>query len=166
MLKKIRLAATAAVLLLAVAGATLPQSAFAQTQPATPAPAAAPAEVATPAPAPGAPAAKAPAPNRSRSSTIPYGLEALLKGSDIVAKITLAILVIMSMGSWYIIITKIYEQAKMGKQAKAADRTFWKAPVRPERRGRAHQDQPVSFRGRNRPRGDEQARPACSAMST
>jgi biopolymer transport protein ExbB len=128
MLKKIRLAATAAVLLLAVAGATLPQSAFAQTQPATPAPAAAPAEVATPAPAPAAPAAKAPGAKSVEVIDNPYGLEALLKGSDIVAKITLAILVIMSMGSWYIIITKIYEQAKMAKQAKAADRTFWKAP--------------------------------------
>jgi biopolymer transport protein ExbB len=58
----------------------------------------------------------------------PYGLEALLKGSDLVAKITLAILFIMSMGSWYIIITKVYEQARMGRQAKAADKTFWKAP--------------------------------------
>ena len=34
----------------------------------------------------------------------------------------------MSMGSWYIIITKVYEQYKMGKHAKAADKTFWKAP--------------------------------------
>jgi biopolymer transport protein ExbB len=58
----------------------------------------------------------------------PYGFQALLRGSDLVAKITLAILAIMSMGSWYIIITKVYEQAKMGKQAKAADKTFWKAP--------------------------------------
>jgi biopolymer transport protein ExbB len=34
----------------------------------------------------------------------------------------------MSMGSWYIIITKVYEQFKMGKHARAADKTFWKAP--------------------------------------
>ncbi len=58
----------------------------------------------------------------------PYGFQALLRGSDIVAKITLAILAIMSMGSWYIIITKVYEQAKMGEQAKAAEKTFWNAP--------------------------------------
>ncbi len=50
------------------------------------------------------------------------------KGGDIVAKVTLAILAIMSMGSWYIIITKVYEQFKMGAQARAADKTFWNAP--------------------------------------
>ena len=37
------------------------------------------------------------------------------------------ILVIMSMGSWYIIITKVYEQYKMGAQAKDANKKFWKA---------------------------------------
>ena len=58
----------------------------------------------------------------------PYGLEALWKGGDIVAKVTLAILAIMSMGSWYIIITKVYEQYRMGTQARAADKSFWKAP--------------------------------------
>ena len=58
----------------------------------------------------------------------PYGLEALWKGGDLVAKTTLIILVIMSVGSWYIIITKVYEQYKMGKQARAADKSFWTAP--------------------------------------
>ena len=58
----------------------------------------------------------------------PYGLESLLKGSDIVARVTLAILAIMSMGSWYIIITKVYEQYKMGKHARAAEKAFWSAP--------------------------------------
>ncbi len=32
------------------------------------------------------------------------------------------------MGSWYIIITKVYEQFRMGAQARAADKTFWNAP--------------------------------------
>ena len=40
-----------------------------------------------------------------------------------VAKITLVILVLMSIGSWYIIITKIYEQYKMGRQAREATRS-------------------------------------------
>jgi len=52
----------------------------------------------------------------------------LWKGGDIVARITLGILVIMSMGSWYVIITKVYEQAKMNAQARAAEKTFWRAP--------------------------------------
>jgi len=59
----------------------------------------------------------------------PYGLEALWKGGDIVAKVTLAILAIMSMGSWYIIITKVYEQSKMRLQARAAEKSFWNAPT-------------------------------------
>jgi biopolymer transport protein ExbB len=75
-------------------------------------------------PAPAAPVAKA-APEAIDN---PYGLEALWKGGDLVAKATLSILVLMSIGSWYIIVTKVYEQSKMGAQAKDANKKFWKAP--------------------------------------
>jgi biopolymer transport protein ExbB len=132
MLKMTRLAVSAAVLLIAAASAVLPQMAQAQAQPATPAvPAAAPAPAATaPTPAPTAPAAQAPASTRSIEVVDnPYGLEALWKGGDIVAKVTLAILALMSMGTWYIIITKVYEQFKMAAQARAADKSFWNAPT-------------------------------------
>jgi biopolymer transport protein ExbB len=129
MLKMIRLAGLAAVLLIAVASAVVPQAAQAQAQPAAPAaaPAATPAEpAATPTPAP---AAKAPSSAKAMEVVDnPYGLEALWKGGDIVARVTLAILAIMSMGSWYIIITKVYEQYRMGRQARAADKSFWNAP--------------------------------------
>ncbi len=54
----------------------------------------------------------------------PYGLEALWKTGDFVAKGTLLILVIMSMGSWYILVTKFYEQFKMFRQATAARTSF------------------------------------------
>jgi len=57
----------------------------------------------------------------------PYGLEALWKTSDAVAKTVLLLLLIMSMGSWYILIVKVLEQAKMGRQAKTAARDFWSA---------------------------------------
>jgi biopolymer transport protein ExbB len=40
----------------------------------------------------------------------------------------LVILAIMSMGSWYVIVTKLLEQGRMGRQAKAADQQFWSAP--------------------------------------
>jgi len=132
MLKMTRLAVSAAALLIAAASAVLPQMAQAQAQPATPAaPAAAPAPAATaPTPAPTAPAAQAPASTRSIEVVDnPYGLEALWKGGDIVAKVTLAILALMSMGTWYIIITKVYEQFKMAAQARAADKSFWNAPT-------------------------------------
>ena len=130
MLKMTQLTAFAAVVSLAVATQILPQSAFAQAPAPQPSPTTAPAATApagadaaaTPAPAPKA-AGKA-----AETIENPYGFQALLRGSDLVAKITLAILAIMSMGSWYVIITKVYEQARMNKQAKAAERHFWKAP--------------------------------------
>ena len=122
MLKTTHLAAVIAVLLIAVAGAALPKAAQAQTPPPAPA-----AESAAPA-ATAAPAAKAASAKSTEMVDNPYGFQALLRGSDIVAKITLTILAIMSMGSWYIIITKVYEQAKMGRQARAAEKSFWNAP--------------------------------------
>jgi biopolymer transport protein ExbB len=121
MLKTTRLTAAAAVLLIAAATAVIPQVAPAQTPPA--------AQTESAAPAAAAPAAKAASSARATEVVDnPYGFQALLKGSDIVAKITLAILAIMSMGSWYVIITKVYEQYRMGKQARAAEKTFWSAP--------------------------------------
>ncbi len=57
----------------------------------------------------------------------PYGLEALWKQGDFVSKGTLIILIIMSMGSWYIGVVKLIEQAKLMKQAKESDEQFWKA---------------------------------------
>ena len=57
----------------------------------------------------------------------PYGLDALWKEGDLIAKSTLVILLIMSTGSWYIIVTKLYEQFKLGRQGKSANATFWTA---------------------------------------
>ncbi|HEY1436352.1 MAG TPA: MotA/TolQ/ExbB proton channel family protein [Casimicrobiaceae bacterium] len=133
-MKMIRLAVSAAVLLIAAASAVLPQMAQAQAQPAAPAaaPAATPPEPTSTAPAATPAAAPAQAAGGTRATEIvdnPYGLEALWKGGDIVAKITLAILAIMSMGSWYIIITKVYEQFRMRLQARQADKSFWNAPT-------------------------------------
>jgi biopolymer transport protein ExbB len=57
----------------------------------------------------------------------PYGLESLWGTSDAVAKAVLLLLLIMSVGSWYIMVVKVLEQAKMGRQAKAAAKDFWTA---------------------------------------
>ena len=57
----------------------------------------------------------------------PYGLEALWKQGDFVSKGTLIILVIMSMGSWYIMFVKVYEQMKLFRQAKDVQAKFWQA---------------------------------------
>lgn len=46
----------------------------------------------------------------------PYGLKALWDEGDFVSKGTLLVLVIMSMGSWYILFTKLFEQRRMFDQ--------------------------------------------------
>ena len=57
----------------------------------------------------------------------PYGLSALWAQGDFVAKGTLIILVIMSMGSWYILITKLYESLKISGEARQARNGFFKS---------------------------------------
>jgi len=69
-----------------------------------------------------------PAPQASKEKeTIenPYGLEALWKQGDFVSKGTLIILVIMSMGSWYIMFVKVYEQFKLFREAAKVKASFW-----------------------------------------
>jgi len=58
----------------------------------------------------------------------PYGLEALWRQGDFVSKGTLIILVIMSMGSWYILFVKLWEQYKLMREARDVRTAFWKAP--------------------------------------
>ena len=114
-----------------VAGLSLANASFAA-KPKEAAPAAAPA-AAAPAPeaaapvAPPAPAAAVAAAPAGEHDDNPYGLGALWAQGDIVAKGTLLILVLMSMGSWYVIITKFFEQSKAAKFAKAAQDSFWSA---------------------------------------
>jgi biopolymer transport protein ExbB len=119
-------AAVATSLTLFAAAGLAPSAAQAQTSPAaSEAPAAMPASpTAAPAslPLPAAPRAAA-----TEKVDNPYGLEALWKGSDGVAKGVLVLLVLMSMGSWYIIIVKIIEQAKINRQARLAAKSFWTA---------------------------------------
>jgi biopolymer transport protein ExbB len=59
----------------------------------------------------------------------PYGLTALWHGGDDIARGTLGVLLLMSMGSWYVIITKLIEQTVLARQARGAERTFWRAPT-------------------------------------
>ena len=57
--------------------------------------------------------------------TNPYGIGALWAQGDFVARGTLLILILMSMGTWYVLITKLIEQGKILKQARAIDDEFW-----------------------------------------
>ena len=56
----------------------------------------------------------------------PYGLAALWAQGDLVARGTLLILVVMSMGSWYLIVTKLYESLKLTREARATRISFFK----------------------------------------
>ncbi len=58
----------------------------------------------------------------------PYGIEALWATSDAITKTVLLLLAIMSMGSWYFLVVKVLEQAKMNSQAKKVTQDFWAAP--------------------------------------
>lgn len=98
-----------------------PTAPAAATQPQAPATTEMPNPAATPgAEAPLAEAAAEPAAN-------PYGLAALWEQGDLVAKVTLLILAIMSMGSWYILFTKLWEQRGLFAQARAAQKSFAKS---------------------------------------
>ncbi len=57
----------------------------------------------------------------------PYGLDALWAQGDFVARGTLLVLVIMSAASWYVLVTKLWEQSRLLRQARKANRSFWKA---------------------------------------
>ena len=101
----------------------------AQAQAPAAAPASAPAPAAAAAPAAPAPAS-APAAAKKNGDSVenPYGIEALWKGSDNIARGVLVLLGIMSAGSWYIMIVKLLEQSKMSRHARTVDEKFWSAP--------------------------------------
>jgi biopolymer transport protein ExbB len=157
-MKKRSYAALAASMLIAVATVdtfVAPQLANAQASDATAA-ASAPATAASAdtgaaAPAPTASAAPAdqavppPAPATSETVTNPYGLDALWKNGDFVARFVLILLVIMSMGSWYIMITKFVEQFRANRRAKIADEQIWSAPSLAEGAKQLEESSPFRF---------------------
>jgi len=81
---------------------------------------------------PVAPAASAAAPmNDAAAAPVqvdnPYGLASLWTQSDAVARSVLVLMALMSMGSWYFIVTKVVEQMRMQAQARDAEAKFWNA---------------------------------------
>ncbi len=127
----------------ALVGTLAMSQASAQTTPAAPAPAAAPAAtdpMAAPAPTDpnaaaavpvtepaAAPAAEAAPAADTAEVANPYGLEALWTQGDFVARGILVILVIMSMGSWFILLTRLWDQQVVFNHAKTATNGFWNA---------------------------------------
>ena len=58
----------------------------------------------------------------------PYGLGALWAGGDLIARSVLIILAIMSLSSWYVILTKLWDQRKLKQSARVVEKQFWTAP--------------------------------------
>ncbi len=57
----------------------------------------------------------------------PYGLGAMLQNGDMVTRAVFAILVIMSVLTWFIMITKYFDQRRLRKQGRDAEKNFWTA---------------------------------------
>lgn len=57
----------------------------------------------------------------------PYGLQAMWEHGDWVSKGTLIVLVIMSMGTWYILFSKLWDQQKVLSEASNIQTKFWDA---------------------------------------
>jgi biopolymer transport protein ExbB len=58
----------------------------------------------------------------------PYGLAAMWSTGDIVTRAVLIILLIMSLASWYVMLTKLWDQRKLKQSARVVEKTFWTAP--------------------------------------
>ncbi|WMW79569.1 MotA/TolQ/ExbB proton channel family protein [Undibacterium cyanobacteriorum] len=113
-----------AAVLFALTASLTSASVFAQdaSAPAASAPAAEAAAPAAPSPEASVPAAEAP----KTEAVDQYSLTNLIKNGTLVDQATLVIMVLMSIGSWYILVTKIIDLTKLNGQAKDA-RKFWKA---------------------------------------
>ena len=78
-------------------------------------------------PAPMAATAEAPVPAvAAKPVDNPYGLGAMLTHGDAVSKTVLALLLIMSMGSWYILIVRLWDTSKLAAEAKEVRSSFFK----------------------------------------
>ncbi|MBS0472417.1 MAG: MotA/TolQ/ExbB proton channel family protein [Proteobacteria bacterium] len=82
------------------------------------------APAAAPAPAP-APEVKAPAPAAAAPNSSPYGLVHIVEERNPVSLTILAILAVMSIGTWYIFFMKYFEQSRILGHARTVEKRFW-----------------------------------------
>ena len=124
-----KLTVAVAIVAMTSLGAVAPALAQA---PAPAAPAAAPAapapDAAAPAAAPAAdaaPAGSAAAKVNAADQSTPYGLQHMWENGGWISRTILAVLVIMSAGTWYIFFTKWIEQQRIRGQASQVEKKFW-----------------------------------------
>ena len=112
-----------------------------------------PAAAQAPAPEAAKPAEAAPSPAAAMTAPVAapaaasegLGMKAIWDKADMVAKFVLFILVVMSMGSWYILIVKFFEQRRLMKESKAATETFWNAGSLSQGMSTLHEDSAFRF---------------------
>jgi len=69
--------------------------------------------------------------NAAAAATVtanPYGLLPLWVNGNSVTRFVIVVLVVMSLGSWFIIFVKLWDQSKLKKSAKIVEKQFWTAP--------------------------------------
>lgn len=105
---------------------SLPLSATAQTGATTSAPvSSAPATPAAQASSPAAPMTSDTPDVKTVAVENPYGLSALWKGGDAIARLVLIILAVMSLGTWYVMISKYLGQRRILKSSREINKDFW-----------------------------------------
>lgn len=72
----------------------------------------------------------------------PYGLVAALEQGGIIAQALFAILIIMSLVTWYILFTKFFDQRKIMSEARTLDKRFWNANTLEEGRDKLPRNSP------------------------
>ena len=75
----------------------------------------------------------------------PYGLQALWQQGDFISKTTLLVLLVMSLGTWYVLVAKLIEQIRFRDYAKAAREAFWRADTVRQGADSLHLDSPFRF---------------------
>jgi biopolymer transport protein ExbB len=58
----------------------------------------------------------------------PYGPMALITNGNMLSHFVLVILLLMSLFSWYVILTKLWDQARLKRAGRVAEKQFWTAP--------------------------------------
>ncbi len=75
----------------------------------------------------------------------PYGLGAVWAQGDWVARITILILLVMSVASWYVLVSKLIAQSRIGEQGRAANREFWTRETVRQGADALHKSSPYRF---------------------
>jgi biopolymer transport protein ExbB len=70
-----------------------------------------------------------PAAGAAAANSNPYGLMAALHQGGVIAWTVFIILVIMSLSTWYVMFTKVFEQQKIMNQYKRVRTSFWGTPT-------------------------------------